>query len=55
MEHGDAIAYLEELYLMTPYRFSCARLNDTHKIYFLVNKPEMPRLVVLEPVSAELH
>ena len=35
VDHGDALAYMEELYLMTPYRFSCARLNDTHKVYFL--------------------
>ncbi|MEM7222642.1 MAG: hypothetical protein AAF495_06670 [Pseudomonadota bacterium] len=51
VEHGDALAYMEELYLMTPYRFSCARLNETHKVFFLENKPETPHLIVLEPLS----
>ncbi len=55
VEHGDAMAYLEELYFMTPYRFSCARLNDTHKIYFLENTPEMPRLIVLELLSTSYN
>ena len=52
VEHGDALAYLEELYLMTPYRFYCARLNETHKVFFLQNKPETPQLIVLEPLNA---
>ncbi|MEM7138347.1 MAG: hypothetical protein AAF500_17340 [Myxococcota bacterium] len=51
VQHGDALAYLEELYSMSPYRFDCARLNDTHKVYFLSSKPEQPRLIVLEPLS----
>jgi len=50
VDHGDALAYMEELYLMTPYRFSCARLNETHKVYFLRAKPELPRFIVLEPL-----
>ena len=53
VDHGDALAYMEELYLMTPYRFSCARLNETHKVYFLRAKPEQPRFVVLEPLSRD--
>ena len=51
VDHGAALDYLEELYFMTPYRFSCARLNETHKVYFLRNKSDQPRLVVLEPLS----
>ncbi|MEM7437845.1 MAG: hypothetical protein AAF436_22040, partial [Myxococcota bacterium] len=51
VQHGDALAYLEELYSMSPYRFDCARLNDTHKVYFLSSKPEQPRMIVLEPLS----
>ncbi len=51
VDHGDALAYMEELYLMTPYRFSCARLNETHKVYFLRAKAEQPRFIVLEPLS----
>jgi hypothetical protein len=30
VEHGEGVPYLEELYTMSPYRFDCARLNDTH-------------------------
>lgn len=53
VQHGDAIDYLKELYTMSPYRFDCARLNETHKVYFLSSKPEQPRMIVLEPLSAE--
>jgi hypothetical protein len=55
VETGDAMAYLEELYLMTPYRFTHAFLNATHKIYFLQSKPEFPRFVVLEPLDARFE
>lgn len=51
VETGDALVYLEELYLMTPFRFRDAYLNDTHKIYILEAHPEWPRYVVLEPVD----
>ena len=51
VDHGAALAYMEELYFMTPYRFSCARLNETHKVYFLRSTPEQPRLIVVEPLS----
>ena len=53
VDHGDALAYMEELYLMTPYRFSCARLNETHKVYFLRAKAEQPRFIVLEPLTRD--
>ena len=53
VDHGNALAYMEELYLMTPYRFSCARLNDTHKVYFLRAKAEQPRYIVLEPLARD--
>ncbi|MGB5813182.1 MAG: hypothetical protein WBG86_21790 [Polyangiales bacterium] len=53
VQHGDALSYLEELYLMSPYRFDCARLNETHKVYFLSSKPEQPRMIVLEPLSED--
>ncbi|MCP4328265.1 MAG: hypothetical protein GY791_07500 [Alphaproteobacteria bacterium] len=52
VEHGDALPYLEELYTMSPYRFEAARLNETHKIYFLRTTPDQPRLIVLEPLNA---
>jgi len=51
VETGDAISYLEELYLMTPYRLLCTYLNETHKIYFLESKPEFPHYIVLEPLE----
>ena len=51
VETGDALAYLQELYLMTPYRFRDAYLNQTHKIYILEANPEFPRYVVLEPLD----
>ncbi len=51
VETGDALAYMQELYMMTPYRFTSAFLNETHKIYFLQSKPEFPRFIVLEPLD----
>ena len=51
VQTGDALAYLEELYLMTPYRLTCSYLNETHKIFFLESKPEFPHYVVLEPLD----
>ncbi|HMB75265.1 MAG TPA: hypothetical protein VKN76_02610 [Kiloniellaceae bacterium] len=53
VDHGAALPYLEELYFMTPYRFACARLNETHKIYFLRSSADQPRLVILEPLSPD--
>jgi hypothetical protein len=52
VETGDALAYIEELYLMTPYRFRDAYLNETHKIYILEGKTEWPSYVVLEPLNS---
>ena len=52
VENGDALHYIEELYLMTPYRFRDAYLNETHKIYILEAKPENPSYVVLEPLDS---
>jgi len=53
VEHGEAVSYLEELYIMSPYRFDCARLNDSHKVYFLSSRSEQPRMIVLEPLSKD--
>ncbi len=53
VEHGDALAYMQELYRMTPYRFDCVRLNDTHRVMFLSSAPEQPRLILLEPLSRD--
>lgn len=51
VEHGDALPYLTELYRMSPYRFDCARQNETHRMFFLSSAPEQPRLILLEPLS----
>lgn len=51
VETGDALAYMQELYLLTPYRFQEAYLNETHKIYIMQSRPEWPRYIVLEPLD----
>ena len=51
VETGDTLSYLEELCLMTPYRFCAAYLNETHKIYIMESRPGWPRYIILEPVS----
>ena len=53
VEHGDALPYLCELYLMGPYRFTVGFTSATHKVYVLTSQPEFPRLIVLEPLSAD--
>ena len=52
VEHGDAVDYMAELAAMGPYRFQSARLTDTHRVYVLQSRPEFPRLIVLEPLTA---
>ncbi len=51
VETGDAVSYIEELYLMGPYRFSAAYVNETHKIYILTSQPQFPRFFILEPLA----
>ena len=51
VQTGDAIGYLKELYLMTPYRYAASFITKTHKIYCLVNKKMAPVLFVLEPLE----
>ena len=53
VEHGDAFAYLQELYLMGPYRFVAAFQNDTHRIFVLQSHTDYPRFILLEPLSTE--
>ncbi len=55
VETGDALPYMEELYLMTPYRFRDAYLNATHKIYIMESQPKWPRFIILEPVSTNFE
>ena len=35
VQTGDGLAYLKELYAMTPYRYRASYLSKTHKIYCL--------------------
>lgn len=51
VQTGDAISYLNELYIMTPYRYAVSYISATHKIYFLVNTPNSPVFIVLEPLD----
>lgn len=54
VDAGMGVAYLKELYLMTPYRLRAAYQNPTHKIYFLEslhNPDQRPSYVVLEPLA----
>jgi hypothetical protein len=53
VQHGDAVLYMAELAAMGPYRLQTSRLTDTHKLYILQSKPEYPRLIVLEPLTAD--
>ena len=50
---GDGLAYLRELYLMGPYRFSAGFTSATHRIYVLTSQAEFPRLIVIEPLSKD--
>ena len=51
VQTGDAIYYLHELYAMTPYRYQASFISNTHKIYCLVNTPQSPAFLVLEPLN----
>jgi len=52
VDTGDAVAYMEELYLMTPYRLSDVYQNMTHKFYFLSGHTGRPKFIILEPLHA---
>lgn len=49
VEHGEAIKYMMELYLMSPYRFEKAYITRSHRVYVLRVKPEFPAYIILEP------
>jgi len=53
IEHGDALAYLRELYLMGPYRYTAGFKSETHRLFVLTSRPEYPRLIVMEPLSRD--
>lgn len=51
VETGDGLHYLEELYLMSPYRFEAAYQSATHNIYVLKSQDRFPRIFVIEPLD----
>ena len=53
VEHGDAVPYLCELYLMGPYRLAAAFESATHRVFVLASQPEFPRLIVMEPLTVQ--
>ncbi|WP_425397324.1 hypothetical protein [Aeoliella sp.] len=55
VETGDALGYLEELYLMSPYRFAAGYRSTTHNIYILVSEDRFPRILVIEPLDADFE
>jgi hypothetical protein len=55
VDHGNAIAYMAELALLGPYRYRECWLMETHRIYLLAAAEANPRLIVLEPLTAEFE
>jgi len=55
VQTGDGLAYLKELYAMTPYRYQASYLSETHKIYCLVNQADTPAFFVLEPLDSQFR
>lgn len=53
VDSGDGIDYLKELYLMSPYRFACGYMNNTHNIYILQNTSDTPLYFILEPLRRD--
>ncbi len=51
VDKGDALPYLEELYVMSPYRYAASFRSATHSIYVLVSEDRFPRLIVIEPLE----
>ncbi|MEK7673066.1 MAG: hypothetical protein AAB373_04235 [Patescibacteria group bacterium] len=55
VDTGDALKYMMELYLMTPYRFTVGYTCATHRAYILQVKPEYPAYIILEPTNKEYY
>jgi hypothetical protein len=51
VQTGDGLAYLKELYAMTPYRYEASFLSQTHRLYILKNTRPSPRYIVMEPLD----
>lgn len=55
VETGDALFYLEELYMMSPYRFAAAFRSDTHNVFVMISEARFPRLFIIEPLDKEFE
>lgn len=55
VDHGNALAYMAELALMGPYRLRECWLIETHRVFLLAADPAWPRLILLEPLSADFE
>ena len=55
VQTGDAINYIKELYVMTPYRYKTSFVSKTHKIYCLVNQKNAPVYFVTEPLNPNFN
>lgn len=53
VDHGNGIAYLAELFVMTSYRLAATYRNDTHRIFALHADEHLPWYFVLEPFSVD--
>lgn len=51
VESGDGVATMAEFHRMTPYRYRASYLGTTHRLHVLLNTPDFPALIVLEPLS----
>ncbi|MEB3323166.1 MAG: hypothetical protein VKI81_10130 [Synechococcaceae cyanobacterium] len=55
VDHGNALPYLAELALLTPFRLRECWLSETHRIHLLAAAPAWPRLILLEPLSHDFE
>ena len=55
VQTGDAIDYLKEIYVMTPYRNAANYISQTHKIYCLKNivSEDSPVFIITEPLDPD--
>lgn len=52
VQKNEAIDYLAELSIMTPYRLEASYIGDSHRIFILKSTDiKYPRFIVLEPIS----
>ncbi len=49
VEPGTSVQTMAEFYLMTPYRHCASYRGETHQYHVMLNRPEMPAVIVMEP------